>query len=144
MKSPKVLILIAGVVSTLLVANLLAFSTKGSRYTLSYPDVICPQVSNGQVGFISLESSKTMIRKTGISALKYKKSRTLRANASTQATVVTGGAVTPITWVAQQSVWAGAVNCISPIATEWFVGGSADVNIAENVIGGDFEGSALF
>jgi hypothetical protein len=127
LKTPRAIILISGFVATILIANLLAFSTQGSRYTLSYPDLICPQVNTGQVGFISLDSSKIKIRKTGTSDLKYKKARIIRLSASQQATIVEGSEITPVSWVAQQNVWAGAVSCISPITTQWFVGGSADV-----------------
>ncbi len=119
--------LIAAVVSVLLFSNFISFAGKESRYSESYPAVVCPPNLSGQTSAISLSSTKTPIRKTGISAMKYKESKTRRLAGTNQATVIDARAATPISWQANSGIWAGANTCIAPVTSQWFVGATADV-----------------
>jgi hypothetical protein len=44
-----------------------------------------------------------------------------------QSAVVEAGSVTPIAWQVRTGVWAGAVPCSAPVASQWFVGAAADI-----------------
>ncbi len=108
-------------------ANAVTVTAKDSQYTSSFPSVVCPPHQSGEVSFISLHSSKTPVRVTGTSSMNYKSSHSRRLSGGNQAVVVDAQKVTPISWVADQGVWASAITCIAPISSQWFVGGSADV-----------------
>jgi hypothetical protein len=44
-----------------------------------------------------------------------------------QSAVVEAGSVTPVAWQVRTGVWAGAVPCSAPVASQWFVGATADI-----------------
>jgi hypothetical protein len=117
----------AAIVAVVLFSNLVSFTSKGNRYSESYPAVVCPPNSSGMSSVISLASPKTPVRKTGTSTMAYKDSRTRRLAGTTQAMVIDSQAITPISWQVRSGVWAGGITCLAPVASQWFVGGSADV-----------------
>lgn len=107
--------------------NLSSVATKDSSFTESYPAVVCPPNTANLTSFISLPSSEEMVRKTGTLSMAMKKAGQSRIPGSTQALVVDSKEITPLTWQARSGTWAGAVTCIAPVSSQWFVGGSADV-----------------
>lgn len=119
--------LIASFIALALYANLASFTGKSSSYTESYPAVICPVNGDGESSFISLESSKVPVRKSGTSTMEFKEAGNSRLPGSTQALIINSEEATPITWQARSGVWAGALTCITPVTSQWFVGGTADV-----------------
>lgn len=119
--------LIVAIITVLLLGNLLTFTTKNSRYSESYPAVVCSGNTPGLTSAIALSSPKTPVRKTGTSTLAYKDSRSRRLAGNTQATVIDAQAVTPIAWQVRTGVWAGALTCLAPVTSQWFVGATADV-----------------
>jgi hypothetical protein len=123
----RAFILLVSIAAVVIIANGLTFTTQESRYSESYPAVVCPPITQGQISYLSLTSPKTPYRITGVSSMNYKSAKTRRISGGSQAVVIDSTKVTPIAWVAQQGVWAGAVSCVAPIATQWFVGASADV-----------------
>ncbi len=123
----RALRLFAAIIAVLLLGNLLTFTTKSSRYSESYPAVVCPGNSAGLSSVIALSSPKTQVRKTGTSTMAYKDSRARRLAGTTQATVIDAKAVTPISWQVRTGVWGGGLTCLAPVASQWFVGATADV-----------------
>ena len=123
----RALQLLAAVVSILLFINIINFTTKSNQYSESYPAVVCPAVGSGELSAISLSSAKTPIRKTGISTMKFKESRTRRLSGTAQATIIDSRISTPISWQARKGVWAGGLTCLAPVTSQWFVGATADL-----------------
>lgn len=123
----RALRLLAAITAVLLFSNVVSFTSKNSRYSESYPAVVCAPNLSGQTSAISLASPKTLIRKTGVSTLAFKESRTRRLAGIAQATVIDSQEVTPISWQVRSGVWAGGLTCLAPITSQWFVGGSADI-----------------
>lgn len=111
----------------ILTVNLVTFTTSKVAFTESYPAVVCPADSENEDSFISLASSKVLIRKSGTSTMAFKESRNSRLAGGSQAVIVDSQALTPISWQTRPGIWAGAVTCLAPITSQWFVGGSADV-----------------
>jgi hypothetical protein len=126
MKS-RALKLLAAFVAVALFINVISFTTKNNRYSESYPAVVCPPNQSGQSSVISLTSPKLQLRRTGTSTLAFKDSRSRRYAGSTQATVIDAQSVTPLMWQLRTGVWAGAITCLAPVASQWFVGATADV-----------------
>ena len=119
--------LFAALIVVILTVNLLSFTTSKVAYTESYPAVVCPADSENEDSFISLASSKALVRKSGTSTMTFKESGNSRLAGGEQAIIVDSQAVTPISWQTRPGIWAGAVTCLAPITSQWFVGGSADV-----------------
>lgn len=102
----RALRLLAAITAVLLFSNVVSFTSKNSRYSESYPAVVCAPNLSGQTSAISLASPKTLIRKTGVSTLAFKESRTRRLAGIAQATVIDSQEVTPISWQVRSGVWA--------------------------------------
>jgi hypothetical protein len=111
-ESRRALHLIIAIVTVLILGNLLTFTTKSNRYSESYPAVVCAGNTAGQSSVIALSSPKTQVRKTGVSTLAYKDSRTRRLAGNTQATVIDAQAITPISWQVRTGIWAGGLTCL--------------------------------
>jgi hypothetical protein len=123
----RALQLLAAITAVLLFTNVVSFTTKGSQYSESYPAVVCPPNQSGQSSVISLTSPKMQLRKTGTSTMAFKDARSRRYVGSAQATIIDAQSVTPIMWQVRTGVWAGAVTCLAPITSQWFVGATADL-----------------
>ena len=123
----RALQLAAAITAVLLFTNLLSFNTKSNRYSESYPAVVCAPNQASQSSVIALTSPKTQLRKTGVATMAFKDSRTRRFAGSTQATVIDSPSITPLMWQVRTGVWAGALTCLAPITSQWFVGATADV-----------------
>lgn len=123
----RALQLAAAFIAVILFSNLLSFNTKSNRYSESYPAVVCPPNQASQSSVIALTSPKTQLRKTGVATMAFKDSRTRRFAGSAQATVIDSPSITPLMWQVRTGVWAGALTCLAPITSQWFVGATADV-----------------
>lgn len=117
----------AAIAAVILFVNVINFTTDKIAYTESYPAVVCPANTENENSLISLASSQTLVRKSGTSTMEFKKSGNSRLAGGSQATVIDSQSITPISWQARSGVWAGAITCLAPISSQWFVGGSADV-----------------
>ena len=117
----------AAFLAVILFSNVVSFTTKNNRFSESYPAVVCPPNQSGQSSVISLTSPKLLIRKTGVSTMAFKESRTRRLAGGAQATVIDAQSVTPLMWQVRTGVWAGGVTCLAPVTSQWFVGATADV-----------------
>lgn len=119
--------LFAALVAVILTVNLVTFTTSKVSFTESYPAVVCPADSENEDSFISLASSKVLLRKSGTSSMTLKESKNSRFAGGLEAVIVDSQEITPISWQTRPGIWAGAVTCLAPITSQWFVGGSADV-----------------
>ena len=119
--------LLAALAVVILTVNLVTFTNNKVAFTESYPAVVCPSDSENEDSFISLASSKVLVRKSGTSTMAFKESGNSRLAGGTQSVIIDSQAITPISWQTRSGIWAGAVTCLAPITSQWFVGGSADV-----------------
>lgn len=123
----RALQLAAAFLAVILFTNVVSFTTKGNRYSESYPAVVCAPNKAGESSVISLTSPKTQLRKTGVATMVFKDSRSRRFAGSTQATIIDGQSITPLMWQVRTGVWAGGLTCLAPVSSQWFVGATADV-----------------
>ncbi len=127
MRNQRALILVAAVTAVIFVSNILNFTVSTSRFNESYPAVVCPPNTSGLSTAISLTSTKTLARKTGSSSMKSTEVGFRRYAVASQSAVIESGKVTPLVWQVRKGVWAGAIACSAPVASQWFVGASADI-----------------
>jgi hypothetical protein len=123
----RALRLFAAITAVVLFSNVVTFTSKNTRYSESYPAVVCAPNQSGQTSTISLASPMTQVRKTGTSTMAFKDARSRRFTGFNDATVIDSQEITPISWQVSTGVWAGGLTCIAPITSQWFVGGSADI-----------------
>jgi hypothetical protein len=127
MKNQRLLSLLAATCAVVLVSNVLNQTVSTSRFIESYPSVVCPPNTEGLTTAISLTSRKTMARKTGGSSMATTQVGFSRYGVAAQSAVIDAGLVTPVVWQVRTGVWAGAVPCSAPIASQWFIGATADI-----------------
>lgn len=127
MKNQRVLRLLIAVVVVFFFGTVFNLTVSTSRFNESYPAVACPPNLSGLSTAISLDSSKTAVRKTGSRSLAFKSVGIRRYSVASEAAIVDANAVTPIVWQVRTGTWAGAVACGAPISTQWFVGGTGGI-----------------
>lgn len=113
--------------TVLFLSNILNVTVSTSRFNTTYPASVCPPNTTGLTTAISLTSPKTLIRKTGTSSMQTSPVGIRRFAVAAQSAVVEAGSVTPVAWQVRTGVWAGAVPCSAPVASQWFVGATADI-----------------
>lgn len=127
MKNQRTLVLIAATFVVVLISNLLNHAVSTNNFNVAYPAVVCPPNTDGLTTAISLTSPKTLARKTGTSSLVTSPVGFTRYALAAQSAVIEAGAVTPVVWQVRTGVWAGAVPCSAPMASQWFIGATADI-----------------
>jgi hypothetical protein len=120
---------IVAIILTALIAasNSLSGSISREQFSLSYPSVLCPPTLNGLSSQISVGSVNTKIHRVGSTSSKFVKSRTLRIPVLSDPVLVDAQGITPIVWQSRAGSWAGGTICSDPAASQWFIGGSADI-----------------
>jgi hypothetical protein len=108
-------------------SNALSSSISRQQFSLSYPSVVCPATLSGITSQVSLGSRSTKIHLVGSTSAKFVKSRALRIPIAGDPLLVDAQGITPIVWQSRQGSWAGGTICSDPAASQWFVGGSADI-----------------
>jgi len=108
-------------------SNSLSGSNSQAQYSLSYPSVLCPPTLSGLSSQISLGSRNTKIHRVGSTSAKFVKSRALRVPVASDPVLVDAQGITPIVWQSRTGSWAGGTICSDPGASQWFVGGAADI-----------------
>ena len=88
MRSERIFFLTLATVATLAVSNLLNVSTSTSKFTESYPAVVCSPNLSGLSSAISLENGKAEIRKTGTKSMKTRPAGVSRYAISSQSAVI--------------------------------------------------------
>ena len=119
--------LIAAVASVVLLSNILNFTVSTSRFSESYPALVCPPNRPGLSTAISLTSTTNLVRKTGTSSMQSTQVGIRRFAVASQSAIIESGRVTPVVWQVRKDVGAGAVPCSSPQLTQWFVGATAGI-----------------
>jgi hypothetical protein len=79
-------------------------------------------------------SRSTKIHRVGSTSAKFVKSKALRFPIPTDPILVDAQGTTPVVWQSRQGSWAGGSICSSPAASQWFVGGSADITARGKLI----------
>jgi hypothetical protein len=128
--------LIVGISLALLLASSNALSSSISRqqFSMSYPSVVCPSTLKGLASQVSVGSRSTKIHRVGSTSAKFVKSKALRFPIPTDPILVDAQGTTPVVWQSRQGSWAGGSICSSPAASQWFVGGSADITARGKLI----------
>lgn len=101
---------------------------------MSYPSVVCPSTLKGLASQVSVGSRSTKIHRVGSTSAKFVKSKALRFPIPTDPILVDAQGATPVVWQSRQGSWAGGSICSSPAASQWFVGGSADITARGKLI----------
>jgi hypothetical protein len=128
--------LIVGISLALLLASSNALSSSISRqqFSIGYPSVVCPPTLNGLASQVSVGSRSTKIHRVGSTSAKFVKSKALRFPIPTDPILVDAQGTTPLVWQSRQGSWAGGSICSTPAASQWFVGGSADITARGKLI----------
>jgi len=108
-------------------ANLVDATTSSKTYTESFPAVVCPPTLAGLSSQISLSSTKTPFQRLQDKTSKTSPVKQLRLPVVADSLLVSSEATTPVVWQSRAGRWGGAALCIGPVASQWFVGASADV-----------------
>ena len=108
-------------------ANLVDATTTSKTYTESFPAVVCPPTLAGLSSQISLSSTKTPFQRLQDKSSKTSAVKVLRLPVIADSLLVSSEVTTPVVWQSRAGRWGGAALCIGPVASQWFVGASADV-----------------
>jgi hypothetical protein len=108
-------------------ANLVDATTTSKTYTESFPAVVCPPTMAGLSSQISLSSTKTPFQRLQDQSSKTSAVKVLRLPVIADSLLVSSELTTPVVWQSRAGRWGGAALCIGPVASQWFVGASADV-----------------
>jgi len=127
MRNQRTLILALSTAAVVLLSSLLNVTVSTNRFNEAYPASVCPPNTTGLTTAISLTSPKTLVRKTGTSSMQTYPVGFRRYAVAAQSAVIEAGSVTPIVWQVRTGIWAGAVPCSAPTASQWFVGATADI-----------------
>jgi hypothetical protein len=115
-------------------SNTLSGSISRQQFSMSYPSVVCPSTIKSLASQVSVGSPNTKIHRVGSTSAKFVKSRALRFPIPADPILVDAQGVTPIVWQSRSGSWAGGTICSDPAASQWFVGGSADITARGKLI----------
>ena len=118
---------IAALIACFLIASGLNVADQSNSYSQTYPAVVCPPTLNGLNSQISVSSRKTQYQRLQNRSSKTLPFNTLRFPVSKDSLVIFAQGVTPVIWQSRSGSWAGGTICSGPVASQWFVGGSANV-----------------
>jgi hypothetical protein len=127
MRFKRPLLIAAAVIATLAFSNLTSVSVTQSDFSENYPPVVCPATPSGESSAVSVPSTQTGSKVLGKNSVIFKPTRTLRLMQSSSPTILETKNMTAPVWQIKKGVWAGATICSAPSASQWFVGGSADL-----------------
>lgn len=131
----RLMFIVALLVSlTLFSANLLKKGVSTSKFSQTFPAVVCAPTGAGLNGQVSTGSRNTPSRKIARNSTVFVPVKSSRFIVGPEPILLEGSKVTSITWQSSVSKWAGATLCKSPQSDEWFVGGSGDVTSKGRVI----------
>lgn len=127
MKVRRYLVVALTLGALVVASNSLSGSISRDQFSLSYAAVVCPATSSGLSSQISIGSSSTKIHRVGSTSAKFVNSRAMRIPVPRDPVLVDAKGITPIVWQSRAGSWAGGTICSDPVASQWFVGGSADI-----------------
>ena len=126
-KLRRLAILASSLALTLFIGNTLQSEVGDKSYAEIYPPVICPVVGSGTNSQVSLNSSSKLVRPLYKKRVSLNPAKTTRLLISNNSVLVDGQGVNALTWISKAGVWAGGLTCLSPQASQYLVGSSADV-----------------
>lgn len=115
-------------------ASILRATVKANDYSESYPAVVCPPTLNGLSSQISISSRKTQYQRLENRSSKTIPFKSLRYSVIKDSLVISAQGVTPVVWQSRSGSWAGGTICSGPTASQWFVGGTANVTTKGRLI----------
>jgi len=115
-------------------SNTLSGTVSRQKFSESYPSVVCPATLSGLSSQVSLGSRETRIKRVGSTSSKFFSSRALRIPVPGDPILVDAQGITPIIWQSRAGSWAGGTICSNPAASQWFVGGAADITARGKLI----------
>jgi hypothetical protein len=127
MKYKAPLSFIAALIACFLVTSGLNVAGQSNSYSQTYPAVVCPPTLNGLNSQISVSSRKTQYQRLQNRSSKTLPFNNLRFPVIKDSLVISAQGVTPVIWQSRSGSWAGGTICSGPEASQWFVGGSANV-----------------
>jgi hypothetical protein len=134
MKLTRPLRFIALLLVVIGVSSILTVTVTTKSYSESYPVVVCPPTLEGLGSQISFSSKKTPFQRLQTRTTETEQVKLLRLPVKKDSLVVTSEGVTPVVWQSRSDSWAGAALCSSSAASQWFVGGTADVTTRGKLI----------
>ncbi len=134
MKHRSSIILVAILSLCFAAASVLNIAVKGDSYTQTYPAVVCPPTLSGLNSQISVSSRNTQYQRLENRSSKTIPFKVLRFPVSKDSLVISAEGVTPLVWQSRPGSWAGGAVCSGPTASQWFVGGTANVTTRGHLI----------
>lgn len=111
----------------LILSSVLSSTSKTGDYSDNYPAAVCPPALNGVTAAVSTPSIHSPYHLVRGRSLRDREIKTLRLTTGSTPIVIDAQSVTPLMWQNRVGTWAGGVPCQAPQASQWFVGGSADI-----------------
>lgn len=112
---------------SILLTNFVSGVVKTTRFSESYPSVVCPPTLRGVTSQVSVRSKKTMFQSVESKSTKKKALGVTRYLIAKDSLSIEANGVTPTIWQSRANMWAGSAICSEPTSEQWFVGGTADV-----------------
>lgn len=134
MKINRPFIFIAALLSAMFIASVVSVTATNTSYSQSYPSVVCPPTLSGLTSQISLTSKKTPFQRLQDRTEKTLPAKVLRLPVSKDSLLFNSEGIAPVIWQSKAGVWAGGALCTAPAASQWFVGGTADVTTRGRLI----------
>lgn len=133
MKLRRLGFLIAIFASVTLLGNLLQSGGDSRKFSENYPELVCPNIGGAQTQ-VSLTTSKRLVRFLPSKNFNFSPAKTTRLLTKESSVIVDGQGTSSMAWVSKSGLWAGGVNCLSPQAEQYFVGGTADVSSKSKLV----------
>ncbi len=127
MKIKRPVLFIGVFAISILLTNFVNVVVKTTRFSESYPSVLCPPTLLGTTSQVSVMSKKTMFQSVESKSTKKKPLGVTRYLIKKDSLLIEANGVTPTIWQSRANSWAGAAICSGPTSEQWFVGGTADV-----------------
>lgn len=134
MKISRPFVFIAALLGAIVISSVLSVTATKTSYSQSYPAVVCPPTLSGLSAQISLSSKKTPFQRLQVRTSKTSPVKELRLPVNKDSLVFETEGVAPVVWQSKAGVWAGGAVCTAPAASQWFIGGTADVTTRGQLI----------
>lgn len=128
MKFNRQIILVAVLILTLFMSNLIDGTKNSNRFSKSFPAVLCPPNPAGLTTISSVASKNSLSYRVGSKSVKLTKIKTNRYSSVSDPVLIQSEGSTPVAFQSRNSVFAGSVICSAPVTSQWFVGGTSDVS----------------
>ena len=125
---------LAALLAAISVASILNVAVTKKSYSESFPAVVCPPTLAGLGSQISLSSKKTPFQRLQNRTTKTAPVKFLRLPVLKDSLVISSEGSTPVVWQSRSGSWAGGALCTGPQASQWFVGGGADITTKGKLI----------